>query len=446
VIPAFDVRIAGFPVRIEATFFLVAAILGQGRPGNLLLAWIGVVFVSILVHELGHAVVFRTFGDTPRITLLAFGGVTQATKASPPGKDVVATLAGPLTGLLLLGLPAYAIRASVAPPDIDWLTWWIVLSDIVWVNVGWSVLNLLPVLPLDGGLITRQLLTHMLGRRGDRAAMLVSIATAGGGAAFAFSQDLPYLGFYALYFAGSDGLALYRSRDDRHRDRIREARQLSEGGSQRRAQEILRETLAAARTPAVRVEAAGALAWSLLADGRFSEARRTVDGPASEAEIASIVDGVLKVLEGSVAEGARSVATWWLTHPRHSLGEMVVGHLARFGAVPAVADHLLAAQGDGGAGLVAGLQYELHLGGHYLLSAEVGRRLFEDRRGSPPGTAYNVACSLSRDGHLGQALDWLDRAVQSGWTDARQILEDEDLTPLRDLPRFGVILDRIPTG
>ena len=58
--------------------------------------------------------------------------------------------------------------------------------------------------------------------------------------------------------------------------------------------------------------------------------------------------------------------------------------------------------------------------------------------------AYNVACSLTRDGHRGHALDWLDRAVQSGWTDARQILEDDDLTPLRELPRFGVILVRIP--
>jgi Zn-dependent protease len=444
VFPAFRIRIAGFPVQIEVTFFLVAAILGQGRPGNLLLAWIGVVFISILAHELGHAVAFRTFGDTPRITLHAFGGVTQATKTLPTGKDVVATLAGPLTGLLLLGLPAYVIRSSGASPDIDWLTWWIVLSDLVWVNVGWSVLNLLPILPLDGGLIVRRLLTQALGRRGERAALVVSIATAGAGAAFAFLHDLPFLGFYALYFAGSNGVVLYRSRDDRHRDRIREARQLSEEGERRRAQEILRETLAAARTPAVRVEAAGALAWSFLTDGRFSEARRIVDGPASGAEIATIVDGVLRVLEGSVAEGARSVASWWLAHPKHSLGEMVVGHLARSGAVPEVADHLLAAQGDDAPVLVTGLQYELHMGRHYVLSAEVGRRLFEDGRVSPAGIAYNVACSLSREGHLGQALDWLDRALQSGLTDERQILSDEDLVPLQDLPRFRVILDRIP--
>ena len=93
--PAFRIRIAGFPVQIEVTFFLLAAILGQGRPGNLLLAWIGVVFVSILAHELGHAVAFRVYGDTPRISLHAFGGVTQATKGLPLGKDVIAPTTWP---------------------------------------------------------------------------------------------------------------------------------------------------------------------------------------------------------------------------------------------------------------------------------------------------------------------------------------------------------------
>lgn len=53
VVPGVTLRLAGFPVRIEATFFFVAAILGQGRPGELLLGWIAVVFVSILVHEMG---------------------------------------------------------------------------------------------------------------------------------------------------------------------------------------------------------------------------------------------------------------------------------------------------------------------------------------------------------------------------------------------------------
>jgi Zn-dependent protease len=443
-IPAFDVRIAGFPVRIEVTFFLLAAILGQERPGNLVLAWIAVVFVSILTHELGHAFSLRAFGDAPRITLHAFGGLTHPTKGLSLGKDVVATAAGSIVGLLLLGLPAYAIRASIGLPTIDTITLWVVLSDLVWVNVGWSLLNLLPVLPLDGGLIASRLLTRVFGPRGAQGALLLSIVTAGAAAGLAFSLDQPYLGLFALFFAGRDSVELWRRRDDPNRERVREARKLLQGDLRPRAQETLLEAASEARTPEVRREAAGALAWSLLEDGRHSEARRIIDGSASDAETVSIVDGVLKVLEGSVAEGGPMVATWWLSHPKHSLGEMVVGHLARSGAVPAVADHLLAARGDEASLLASGLQYELHLGGHYLLSGDAGGRPFEDGRVPPAGAAYNVACSLSRDGHLGQALDWLDRAVESGWNDARLILEDDDLAPLRSLPRFSLILGRIP--
>jgi stage IV sporulation protein FB len=115
-IPAFDVRIAGFPVRIEATFFLLAAILGQGRSGELILAWIAVVFVSILVHELGHAFSLRAFGDTPRITLHAFGGLTHPTKSLSLGRDLVATAAGPRASrsrpLLPRGRGSRSVRAT----------------------------------------------------------------------------------------------------------------------------------------------------------------------------------------------------------------------------------------------------------------------------------------------------------------------------------------------
>ena len=311
-------------------------------------------------------------------------------------------------------------------------------------NGWWSVLNLLPILPLDGGLIARRLLLHTLGPRGERAALVLSIAVAGAGAIVALRGDAPFLVLYASFFAARDSWHLWRRRDDTNRDRIREARQHLDGDQRSRGQEILRAVASEARTPDVRKEAASALAWSLLEDGRLSEAKQVIEGPASGTEMALIVGGVLHVLEGSVAEGAQMVAAWWLANPKHNLGDMIVGHLARSGAVPAVADHLLAAEGDEAAAHVVVLQTELHFGGHYLLAAEVGRRLFEDRRVQGAVVAYNAACSLTRDGHLGQALDWLDRAVQSGWTDERQILDDEDLVPLQDLPRFRVILDRIP--
>ncbi len=210
--PGVTLRLAGFPVRIEATFFFVAAILGQGRPGELLLGWIAVVFVSILVHEMGHAVTLRAFGDTPRITLHAFGGATYPTKPLPLAKDVISTLAGSFTQLTLLGLPAMALRSSIEPTDLGSIRWWIVLSDLVWVSVGWALLNLLPVLPLDGGLVARRLLVYVRPQGGERIALMIAIVTAAAGAALAFARGLIYAGAFALYFVGANVAHLGRAR------------------------------------------------------------------------------------------------------------------------------------------------------------------------------------------------------------------------------------------
>jgi hypothetical protein len=54
--------------------------------------------------------------------------VAHPTKTLPVGKDVVAAVAGSAAGLVVLGLPAYAIRASLDPIDLESYRWWIVLS------------------------------------------------------------------------------------------------------------------------------------------------------------------------------------------------------------------------------------------------------------------------------------------------------------------------------
>src|SRR5688500_3784168 len=75
-------RVFGFPVRVHPYFWLVTAImgLGSGDEGTApmeLLTWVGVVFVSILVHELGHAFLQRRFGGRPWITLYGLGGLAS---------------------------------------------------------------------------------------------------------------------------------------------------------------------------------------------------------------------------------------------------------------------------------------------------------------------------------------------------------------------------------
>ena len=67
-------RLLGFPIRVHPFFWLVAVFLGVGTGKNEtdpveLLTWVAVVFVSILIHELGHAIMKRAYGGHPWITL-----------------------------------------------------------------------------------------------------------------------------------------------------------------------------------------------------------------------------------------------------------------------------------------------------------------------------------------------------------------------------------------
>ena len=71
-------RILGFPVRVHPFFWVSTLLLGMGGgeadPVETLI-WIGVVFISILVHELGHAVMQRRYGGRPWVTLYGLGGL-----------------------------------------------------------------------------------------------------------------------------------------------------------------------------------------------------------------------------------------------------------------------------------------------------------------------------------------------------------------------------------
>lgn len=316
-VPGVDLRIAGIPVRVDVTFALMPVIFGQGRPGWWLLGWCGVVFASILVHELGHALTLRAFGDTPRITLWAFGGRTYPTKTPSPGRDVVVSLAGSVTQVLLLGLPAYVIRTILVPSDLTQLRWWLLLTDLVWVSIGWALLNLLPILPLDGGLVIKRMLGHRTGRRGELVATLISIVVASGCGLWAVLAELPGAALYALFFVGWNATTLLRERDERSRRRLGEGRRLLQDGSQAEAEAAFRDAMQIASSLTARAEAGESLAWLLIEDGRVSDAREAADLLRPDPADPSSLRASLDLLEGrSTEEAADAIAACWLRHPR----------------------------------------------------------------------------------------------------------------------------------
>jgi Zn-dependent protease len=144
-----------FPIRVRMTFLLVALVLslrGSGQPGPQLLLSVLLVFIAILGHELGHALVARSFGYTADIDITGFGGFTRY--AMVAGKKtrwrrVLISAAGPGAGLLLFAM-GRAFLSRYLDTSGDGL--------FAWVTLYWSLLNLLPLIPLDGGHIVAEAL------------------------------------------------------------------------------------------------------------------------------------------------------------------------------------------------------------------------------------------------------------------------------------------------
>ncbi|MCA9111031.1 MAG: hypothetical protein KDA52_13855 [Planctomycetaceae bacterium] len=189
----------GIPVRVIAWFWLTAVILGFSSVHigpEYLLAWVAIVFVSILVHELGHALVAAAFGYPPRILLYHFGGLALFT----PGynysqlRSILISLAGPGAGFVFAGVIFLLLQARVIGPFPQGMSLpYFAVRQLLYVNIWWGLLNLLPVLPLDGGNICRDVCTSINARQGERWATIIALMVAVGVAAYAFQLGEQYI-------------------------------------------------------------------------------------------------------------------------------------------------------------------------------------------------------------------------------------------------------------
>jgi Zn-dependent protease len=165
-------RLGAVPVRIQPWFFVTALLIGPHHlPGIAL--WLPVVLVGVLIHELGHALAVRRRGLEPAIELHGFGGVTswQGGTAMPPAQRALISAAGPAVGVTVGAVALVA--AKLLPPGQPLLGE--LLQYAVWVNLGWGLLNLLPILPLDGGMIVGSLAEGAWGAPGIFTVRLLSV-------------------------------------------------------------------------------------------------------------------------------------------------------------------------------------------------------------------------------------------------------------------------------
>ncbi|MDG3006204.1 site-2 protease family protein [Paludisphaera mucosa] len=206
-------RLLGVPVRVHPFFWLFSAMLGlSGNQDDLSLValWVGCVFLSILVHEFGHALMGKRFGGSPSILLYSLGGLCYSGSERTPWQRLAVILAGPGAGFLLFlaTLIAAGVVDRISPVENLAMVLRLMglphdpesyfggrskLGDgmpaqayfmMVQINLYWTIINLLPIWPLDGGQATQVVLSQVDRRNGVRRSHIISFLTAGALAIF----------------------------------------------------------------------------------------------------------------------------------------------------------------------------------------------------------------------------------------------------------------------
>ncbi|HUJ61562.1 MAG TPA: M50 family metallopeptidase [Kofleriaceae bacterium] len=161
----------GFPVEVNITFLLLLAMVLLAFGGVVGVVLVLLAFGSVVLHELGHALVARKLGvDVSGIELSFFGGAAKMVRLPRTANDeLLIAAAGPAVSLALGGL-GIGLAALTRFPLFAWLGW---------TNLIIAGFNLLPALPMDGGRILRALLTRKLDFvRATDVAVTVSRVTA----------------------------------------------------------------------------------------------------------------------------------------------------------------------------------------------------------------------------------------------------------------------------
>ncbi len=240
----YDLRfqLFGFPIRVTWSFWVGGLVFGfylvqwmdqslrDYGPGiaALYVLWLLCLLVSILIHELGHAIAFRQNGVESSIVLYHFGGLAiprefvggRSASSLNARQDLWIAFAGPLAQFVsaaviiaVMKWAGYIVPAFILSPlslvgdqlgmlqgkDLDSAGLIAMTTFYIWPSIAWSILNLVPVWPLDGGRITRSLI---LIRGGNTIqALWISLIAAGLMAAYGFTQGQMFLGILFMSLA-----------------------------------------------------------------------------------------------------------------------------------------------------------------------------------------------------------------------------------------------------
>jgi hypothetical protein len=405
--------------------------------------WIACSFVSILVHELGHGFALKLFGQPSVIVLHGFGGVTISQRRSTltRAKSIFVSVAGSLTALLVLWLPTRTYIESAVESrslfDLPKVVFFGV-QFLAFQNLWWSIANLLPIRPLDGGNVTAELFGIDRARR-------ISIGAAIAGAIWAFAHDQTYAAFFALFLAFNNWQEIRAAQGGADVDAFHvDAPESGRAPNRRRPRANLSvvgpsEPMApsmGSQDPA-RVHH---LAWAALREGDPATAKRLTSGLGAQAD--PYLQAATALATGD-SKAFELFETAYVREPNGPPNLIATEVLARAGAATAVARRLVErtdGKGREGAGT---LQTHLHYADRFAEAAEVGEVVFAANPPSKAQTAFEVACSWAKAGDVDRAVSWLDHAADAGFRAATVVDGEPDLATVRADPRWPLLRARL---
>lgn len=207
------------PISIHPLFWLISLFIGWMWTMTLTgaLLCVAVILVSVLFHEFGHAITAMLFGQKTRIELAAFGGFTyREGRKLKLWEEFLVVLNGPIAGFLLF-LIAYTIYRHVT---IETQSLLFVVKFTFVANLFWTVINLVPVLPLDGGHLLSIILEAIFGFKGVKIAIVTGLVVAVGISISFFALGMFLIGalFLILTFESFRSLRYYKIFTEKDRD------------------------------------------------------------------------------------------------------------------------------------------------------------------------------------------------------------------------------------
>jgi Zn-dependent protease len=149
-------RLFGIPVRIHPTYWLISLFFVMNLPIQFWPFAVGCMFLALIIHEMGHALAFRRYGAHSMIFLYSFGGLAIPDhRLSVRSQRILVALAGPGANFILAGIvwgTNYVQPWSDANAYAAFMYFYLFI-----INIFLGLVNLLPVYPLDGGQVSREI-------------------------------------------------------------------------------------------------------------------------------------------------------------------------------------------------------------------------------------------------------------------------------------------------